>query len=419
MNHQFWQNRNKRKLLYCISIVLLFCLGVFTFYQLKQKSAAISTTKKVQTTVDVATIKRTDLVKRISLTGQTVPEAQVDIAAKYQGRVVTVNVSLGQTVTDGQALIIQDTGDADISIMQNQSAYQQAAADAVTTEATVNANYDRAKADYQKAAASYQRNKRLFDIGGVSREGLDLSEQQLADAKASLDMLTNQMSSGVAATIQASQAGAAKAQHSISAVQKQRDDLILRAPRSGVIGYRQVEAGDIVSAGQKLLSIYDNSTIYVDCQISEQDLGAVSTGMNVNVQLESLGKTVPGKIIYISPANDATNLTFSLRIALLNAEPTIRSGMFARTIIEAPLRQNAVVVSKDAILEKNGSAYVFVVNDKHIIEQRTIQVGARGDKSVEILSGLNEGEQIALNNLARLRSGMTIIPNIVTPDDRG
>ena len=417
MVRQFFANRKRTKLMMIIGIVIIFCIGIAAFTRM-HASKQIST-GKVQTTVDVTSVQRTNLIKRISLTGQTVAEAQVDIAAKYQGKVTAVNVSLGQIVSPGQVLVVQDTGDAEISINQNQAAYQQASADAVTSEVSFNANYDKVSADYQKASASYQRNKKLFDIGGVSKGDLDVVEQQLADAKAAFDALSNQMKSGVASTIQSSQAAALKAQHSISAAQKQRDDLILRAPRSGMIGYRQVEVGDIVSAGQKLLSIYDNSNIYVDCQVAEEDLSALSIGMDINVQLESLGKTVPGKIIYISPAIDSQNLVFSLRIALINPDPSIRAGMFARAVIQLPLRQNTLVVPKEAIIDKSGKNYVYVVTAQNTVEQRIVQIGTKGDQNVEILDELNEGEQVAINNLARLRNEMVIVPNFVTPTDRG
>ncbi|TWH47995.1 RND family efflux transporter MFP subunit [Sporomusa sp. KB1] len=417
MVRQFFANRKRTKLMMLIGIVIIFCIGVAAFTRMHASKQIYS--GKVQTTVDVTNVQRTNLIKRISLTGQTVAEAQVDIAAKYQGKVTAVNVSLGQSVSPGQVLVVQDTGDAEISINQNQAAYQQASADAVTNEVAFNANYDKVSADYQKAAASYQRNKRLFDIGGVSKGDLDVVEQQLADAKAAFDALSNQMKSGVASTIQSSQASVLKAQHGISAAQKQRDDLILRAPRSGMIGYRQVEVGDIVSAGQKLLSIYDNSNIYVDCQVAEEDLSALSIGMDINVQLESLGKTVPGKIIYISPAIDSQNLVFSLRIALINPDPSIRAGMFARAVIQLPLRQNTLVVPKEALVDKSGKNYVYVVTAQNTVEQRTVQIGTKGDQNVEILEGLNEGEHVAINNLARLRNEMVIVPNFITPNERG
>ncbi|VBB05957.1 rnd efflux pump membrane fusion protein [Lucifera butyrica] len=421
MKRQFWQNKS-RKILILTGIVAVLCLGIITAQAVRNHS--LSTSKNANrmqtTTVDAMTVSRSDLIKRISLTGQTVPEAQVDIAAKYQGKVVQVAVNLGQRVSPGQVLIVQDTGDADISISENQAAYQQASADAVTTQASFGANYDKAKADYQRALNTYQRYKSLYDVGGISKEDLATSEQAMADAKAALDTLTNQMNaSAVPAAVESARAAADKAQQSVQAAAKQRDDLVLRAPRSGVIGYRQVEVGDMVSAGQKLLSIYDNSKIYVDCQVSEQDLPALSVGMKVTVGIESLGKTIPGQIIYISPASDSSNLTYTLRILLSNPDQTVKSGMFTRTIINSVLRPDTIVVPKDAILEKNGQNYVFVINTQHVIEQRTVQVGARGDTNVEILSGLKEGEQVALTNLARLRSGLTVVPNLVTPKDRG
>ena len=421
MTKIFWRGASRKQRLLYMGLVICIGFGLlFAFrYWSTHKASADKAGGRLATTVDVGTVTHRDLVKRISLTGQTVPEAQVDIAAKYQGRVTAVNVSLGQAIQPGQVLIVQDTGDADISISQNRAAYSQAAADAVTTEATFNANYDRARADYEKNLASYQRNKALYAAGAISKEALDTSLQQVADAKASVDTLENQMNQGMAAAIQSSQSAALKAQHSISAAEKQRNDLVLTAPRGGVIGYRQIEAGDIAQAGQKLLSIFDNSHIYVDCQVSEQDLPALSLGMPVSVGVESLGKTYPGKITYISPASDATTLTFMLRIALDNPDSSVRSGMFTRTIINSVLRPQAVTVPKDAIVEKNGSAYVFVVGANNTLEQRTVQLGARGDDAIEILTGLNEGEKIALTNLARLRAGLVINPQLVDTTKSG
>lgn len=416
MRYQQFRKFTKVQLIGIVGLILILIIGV-TIYKEKQASGTQNNKGKMQASVDVATVQRTDLIKRISLSGQTVPEAQVDIAAKYQGRVTAVNVSLGQRVEAGDILVIQDTGDADISVAQNAAAYQQASSDVISTKASVNASLEKAKADYQRAVDSYQRSKTLYDVGGISKESLDSSQQQVTTAKAALDTLVNQMNSGEAASIQSSRAAAAKAQQSMYASEKQRDDLIIRAPRSGVIGYRQVETGTIIPAGQKILSIFDNSNIYVDCQLSEQDLGAFNTGMGVNVQIESIGKTMPGKVIYISPASDAQNLTFSLRIALVNPDSAVKSGMFAKSIINVPLRKNVLVVAKDAVQEKNGTYFVYVVDGNNTIEQRSVEVGARGDENVEILSGLNDGENIALTNLSRLRPGMVVTPNVKT--DKG
>lgn len=401
--------------------VVILCLGTFIAVKVYKNAAAkTNPVIQLQTTVDVLTVPRTGLISRISLTGQTVPEAEVDIAAKYAGKITAVYSDLGQQVAAGQVLVTQDIGDAEISIKQNQAAYQQATADASTSTVAFQASYDKAKADYQRALTDYQRYQSLFAQGAIAREALDANQQTLDATKSALDTLANQMnSSAVPSSIESAQAAAAKAQQGIAAVQKQRDDMVLIAPRSGVISYRQVEVGAMVSVGQKLLSLVDNSHIYVDCQVSEQDLAALTTGMGVDVQIDSLGKTYPGKIIYISPSNDSTTLAFSLRIALDNPDPTVKSGMFARAVINAVLRPNVLVVPKAAVLNKDGQDYVFVINSQNGVEQRNVQVGARGDQNAEILSGINEGEQIATSNLARLRDGLTVVPNPVTLDSGG
>ncbi len=409
MKYNFFVQNKKSKNILIVSVFVLVCLSIFGIYRLSVHNV-VASKKNVQTTVTVASVTRTDLIKTISLVGQTLPQAQVDIAAKYQGKVNAVNVELGQVVTPGQILVVQDTGDAEIAIGQNQASYQQASADAMTTASTVNANYDKVQADYDKALASYRRNKQVFDVGGISLEDFEISQQALADAKANLDVIANQMNQGVPASILSAQANAQKAQTTIAAAQKQRDDLVLRAPRAGVIGYRQVEVGDIVSQGQKLLSIYDNRNLYVDCQVSEQDLAAFSIGMNVDVGIESIGQSIAGQVIYISPSVDATNLTYTVRVLIDNEAGNLKSGMFTRSILNTVLRPNTLVISKDALLEKNGEQYVFVVDDKNAVKQRTVKIGARGDATVEILSGLDEGEKVATNNLSRLREGMTILP---------
>lgn len=409
MKYNFFMQNKKSKNILIVSVFVLVCLSIFGIYRLCVRN--VSTAKPInKTTVEVASVVRADLIKTIPLTGQTVPQAQVDIAAKYQGKINAVNVELGQTVTPGQILAIEDTKDADIAIDQNKAAYQQAVADATTTVSTVNANYDKAKADYDKALASYLRNKQVFDVGGISREDFETSQQTLADAKSSLDALENQMDGGVTASILSAQATAKKALVTIVASQKERDDLVLTAPRAGVIGYRQAEVGDIVSQGQKLLSIYDNSKLYVDCSVSEQDLASFYVGMNINVGIESVGKTIAGQIIYISPSVDATALTYSLRVLIDNQDGALKSGMFTRSIVNTVLRPNALVIPKEALLNKNGSQYVFVVDDKNEVHQRTIQIGVRGDAMIEVLSGLDEQEKVVTNNLARLTEGLKILP---------
>lgn len=412
MENSTWITKHKKKVYIAIGGVLLIALGAAVGLKggMFANKTAGGINKGQQTTVEALVLTRQDVTKRVVLSGQTVPEAQVDIAAKYQGRVSAVNVVLGQQVAAGDVLVVQDIGDADIAIRQNQAAYRQASADAVAATVSFQANYEKVKGDYERAAANYQRYTTLFGVGAISKEQLDTSAQQLAAAKAALDMLANQINTdSVPAAIESSQAAAAKAQQTVAASEKQRNDLVLRAPRAGIIGYRQVEPGAIVAAGQKLLSVVDNSRMYVDCQVAEQDLPIVALGMPVNVVLDSLGKTLSGTIIYISPAIDTQTQAFSLRIDLAQPGAEVKSGMFARSTLTATVKPQVLAVPNDAVVDKNGKSYVFVIGSQNVLEERVVQLGIRGDQQVEVLSGVQEGEQIAVSNLARLRGGMSVL----------
>ena len=409
MKQRLLANNKKNLAIIGIAILALLFLSYRGIYS--KNMAKGQRPDNTKPAVDVMTVQRKDMIRKIDLTGQTVPESQVDIAAKYTGKITQINVELGQRVSPGQILLIQDNSDVDIAISQNEASFRQANADTIESNATFQASYQKAQSDYQHSVTTYERYKTLYAEGAISKESLDNTEQQMISSRSALDTWSKQLTAGSAASVDSKMASRDKAQSAIDALRNQKADLTLRAPRSGVIGFRQAEVGNIVSAGQKLLSIVDNSNIYVDCSVSEQDIGQITLGVPTSISIESLGKSYTGKIIYISPAIDSKTQAFTIRVALDKPDATIRSGMFARTTIDVALRLQTLFVPKEAVISLNGKDRIFIVNSNDQIEERIVQLGLRNDKSIEILDGLNDGEQIAVSNLSRLKAGTDIIPN--------
>lgn len=389
--------------------VVILAAAAFAFHSYQSKNtAAGQRSGSLIPAVDVYAVQYQDMVKQIELTGQTVPEFQIDITAKYSGKISQVNVNLGDPVTPGQILIAQDTRDLDAALSQNEAALRQANADAVESNASFDANYQKAQSDYQHSANEYQRYQTLYDAGAVSKEALDNQEQQMMSAKSILDSFSKQIIGGSAAAVASKQAASDKAQGAVNALELQKNDMIMRAPQAGVIGFRQAEVGMLVQAGQKLLSIVDNSNIYVDCAVSEQDIGQIALGTPVAISLDSLGKSYTGKVIYMSPAMDPKTQSFTIRIALDNRDDSIKTGMFARTDLNILQRPQTLFVPKEAVVSLNGTDRVFVINSNNQVEERTVQIGLRNDKYVEILNGVNAGDKVATTNLSRLKAGMNI-----------
>ena len=403
----FWPKTKQQRLI-CIGVlmVVFFMLfrGVQGYLQKKSTSKA-----NLNIAIHVQNVQKRDLVKTVSLVGQTVPKAQVDVAAKYQGRVVQVYADLGQEVKAGDVLVEEDALDAELLANQNQHAYQEAMANIQTSEAQINANLSKYKADYDKAANTYKRYLHVYEAGGISKETLDTAYQGMEDARGNYEAIANQFSGGEASSITASREAAAKAKAVMEISRKQHSDLYLKSSINGIVGYRNVEAGNMVSAGQKLLSVFDNSIIYVDYQVSESDLPAFKLGMPLTVTIASLSKELQGNIIYISPQIDTSTMNYTMRLALDNKAGLLKSGMFARAQLKNNLRQGVITVPKAAVVSKNGKVLVYVFDEeKGAVAQREVQTGLSGDDAVEVLNGLKEGDRVATTNLARLFDGAPV-----------
>ena len=321
---------------------------------------------------------------------------------------MSVDVRLGDHVESGQILIRQDIRDLDLSIAANQAGTQAAQAGAVETQASYGANSSSAQVVYQNALTDYQRYQTLYGEGAVSKQDLDNKYQTMMQAKASWDALANQSYGDQPAVVAEKEAAARQSEYTVSGLEQQREDMTVRSPADGVIGYREAEAGEWVSAGQKLLTVVDNSHIYVDCSVAEQDVGTLYIGLPVSVSVDSLGKSYGGTLIYISPAMDSTTKAYQVRISLDTSDGLLRGGMFARTEVDALQRENTLYVPKEAVLNDNGKTYVYVINADGKAAKKAVSTGLSNDTSIEITSGIQSGDQVAVNNITKLKDGISV-----------
>lgn len=387
-------------------VFLLACAGIYIISH--SDRAAKSSSALTNASVQSYRAERRDMMRTISLSGQTVPLAQVDLSTKYAGNITAVYVDLGDTVEPGQVLLEQDPVDTSLQLSQNRAAWAQAAAETKSAQSQFYSDLQKAQVEYATAKMNYNRYVILKDEGAVSQKDLDTMYQALIVAKAALDNLQLQNVGDTPALIAGKQAAQAKAKYTVDSLSKQLEDLTIRAPRHGVISYRNAEAGAMAAANTKVLTITDTSGIYIDCPVAEADVAAIQPGMTVSVSVESLANTYDGTITYVSPAMDPTNKTYIVRITLSNPDNLLRGGMFAQSSLEVLQRRNTLFVPKDALVEQNGVSQLYVINPDNTIAIRTVKTGLRNDNYVEILEGLSDGEQIATTNLARLRDGVSV-----------
>ena len=406
MRHSFRSMSRREKGIAGVLVFVLLCTAMYLYFGVQQgKKIRAKSTKPL---VEVMTLTRQDMLRHVDLSGQTVADANVPLAPKYTGRIKAVYVDLGDHVTAGQVLLEQDTSDLDISIQQNQAATGAASADAREEAASYHANYVKARNDLDLEADKYQRNQYLYSIGAISQDTLDSVKREYLASKAAFDVLADQADDGTAASVQSKEYMAEKQQCATEALLHQRSDLYLRAPRDGVIGYRNAEAGAIVNAGTKVFSLVDNRHINADCQLAEADAAILEPGMAVQVTIDALGQDVAGRIVYVSPAMDEDAKTYTVRIELEDTDLSIKAGLYAHTSIDILQRSDTLFVPKEAVVSRNGHTKVYILNREGKVEVRKVKIGLMNDEHEEILDGLEEGDIVILSNQDKLKDGMQV-----------
>lgn len=419
MRHKITQLNRRKAILSGLACLLVLALALYGFLgQSRNQKVKIAHGKPL---VKVVTVNRADMMRHINLSGQTVADANIPLAPKYTGRVTEVRARLGDEVRAGDVLMVQDTGDLDISIAENDAAAGAAQADAREAVASYDANYLKARNDLELETSKYERNQYLFSIGAISQDTLDSVKQEYLASQAAFNVLADQVQNGDAASVQSKQYTAEKAERATDALRRQREDMYLRAPRDGVIGYRNVEAGAIVSAGTKVFSLVDNSHINVDCTLSESDAAILKTGMAVQVTIDALGTDYPGRIVYVSPAMDDTSKTYQVRIELEAAADDMKAGLFAHTDIDILQRLQTLFVPKEAVLSRNGQQILYVLKPDGKVEERAVRIGLMNDEAEEIIEGLEDGEVVVVTNQDKLKDGTAVdaMPYDGTDDTAG
>ncbi|MBO5254604.1 MAG: efflux RND transporter periplasmic adaptor subunit [Opitutales bacterium] len=390
-----------------ILIISILLLGSFAAKHLLFSNKA--KTKIIKPIVKTTMVSVESMHKTISLFGKTKAVAKINIVNKYAGTISAVHVDLGDEVEAGEMLLEQDLKDIELKIAEAKAKYGEYHGKALAYETEYNAQLERYKATYELHKTNYERYLKLHELGAVSKLEVDNVKQTMLSSKANYEELAQQvMIDNIPAAVFARMQDGEQKYNDYLLLQNQRADMTLKAPRKGTISFRNAEVGNYVPAGTKLFTIVDNSSVYVDCVVSENDSALLKVGQEVEVDIEALGHEAKGKIIFISPAASDESNGFSVRLALESADANIKEGLFAKSKFNYLQKENTISLNRTAIIEKNGKDYVFVLNKNNKVEQREIKIGIRNDTQVEITKGISAGEWIVTTNLSRLRNGMSV-----------
>ena len=352
----------------------IFVALLFVTTACKKPAEASAPAPLVKTMV----IKATNASMATEIIGQLDSPENVQIRARVEGFVEEVVFTEGTNVTAGQTLFLLD---------KKPFLERLAAAKGALGEAKAALN------KYEKDVA---RLKPLAEKRAIP-------QQDLENAEASVDV-------GKAAVI--------TAEARVQAAELDLGYCTITAPIDGLIGAKQVSAGELVGRGEPTLlaTISRLDPIWFYGAISEaQYLKAENEVRTKGKKVSELGVSLiladatvhpeKGHFVFFDRAVDVKTGTLRIRAQFANAKGRLRPGMFGRIAVDLGQRPDSILVPERAVAELQGKNFVWLVNSENKASQRPIEIGEAVDGYVQVMSGLKAGDRIVVEGLQKVREG--------------
>jgi RND family efflux transporter MFP subunit len=343
--------------------------------------------------VTTALVTEQPFVRAITVTGTLAAEDQVALGFKVAGRVAAVNVDLGSSVKQGQAVARLVPTDYELRVRQAEAALVQARVRLGLSAGGEDRTVDPEKTALVRQRLAVAREARLnrdrmqtFVERGLSpRASLDAAEAALEVAEGqyqdALEEIRNR--EGVLA----------QRLSEVEIARQQLQDTVLRSPLDGAVRQRQVTVGEYLAPGTPVLTIVRTHPLRLQLSVPERETSGLKPGLAVVVRVEGDGTEHKGRLERIGAAIDETNRTLPVEAMVPNEGDALRPGQFATADIIISETDRALVVPPDAIVTFAGVQKVLTVRDGHAREQR-IRTGRRQAQRVEVLEGLAAGEVV-------------------------
>lgn len=371
--------------------------------------------KKNGTEVEIAKVEQRTVVETVSATGKIQPEIEVKISSEVSGEIIVLPVKEGQNVKKG-----------DLLVRVNPELYTSGLNRSQAGLSNTKAGLSQADAQFKEAKSSYERSKKLFDKGIISRAEWEKSVAAFEGAQA------------------AKQAAYYSVQSASATVNESKENLgktAIYAPVGGTISRLDVELGERVlgtqqMAGTELMRVADLTNMEVEVDVNENDIVKIEIGDEAKVEVDAyLRKEFKGIVTSISnsastalSADQVTNFKVKVRILkesyadIMKGKPSnfspFRPGMTATVDIFTTRKENVIAVPISAVVMRTDTtstrnAYAVadensgtpvVKNEKRFecvfvkvgnkVKIKIITTGIQDDTYIEVLSGLNKGEEI-------------------------
>jgi membrane fusion protein, multidrug efflux system len=356
----------KRMILMLVAAALL--VGALGYFKLRQVQAAVKggAFQPPPSAVTTIVAKQETWPSTLSVVGTTAPVHGVTVSADLPGTVDTITFDSGSFVHEGDVLVQLDT---------RQERAQLAALEAQRDLAKIN----------------YGRTQQLVNEGVISRQDYDKSTAEQKQTEANVGEIK--------ATIQRK---------------------TIRAPFSGILGIRQVNLGQYMSAGTAIVSLQALNPIYANFNVPQQVMSQMRPGQSVKISTDGAsGHAYTGRVNALESTVDESTRNVQVQATLANADNKLRPGMFVQVEVGVGAERTLFPLPASAINYAPFGDSVYIVTDlkgpdgktyRGVRQQFVKIAGARGDQ-IGIVSGLHPGDEVVTSGAFKLRNGAAVAVN--------
>ncbi|HTV60631.1 MAG TPA: efflux RND transporter periplasmic adaptor subunit [Verrucomicrobiae bacterium] len=363
----------------------------------------------------VVKVTRQNLSDTLNIASEFLPFQEIDVYAKVSGYIRQLNVDWGTHVRQGDILAILEVPELEQQVQVDEASMKRSESDLEGAREELN----RAQSAYTVAHLTYTR------LANVQKSHPELVAQEEIDVAQGKDLEASASYSGAKDALAAAEQALAAAK---SALQKDRalfDYTRIIAPFDGVVTQIDAYKGALLPAGTSsdkgnlaLCHLSQNNLLRLVIPVPERAVPGIRIGQSVEVDVSALHRSFDGKIIRFSDQIDMETRTMHTEVQVPNPTFTLVPGMYASVKLPLHTATNTLTLPVQAIRnsgQNRGSVLVVGADGK--IERRDIALGLEGANSVEILSGLQEGDLVVFGEQSQFQPGEIVKPKLIQPSE--
>lgn len=345
---------------FIIIAVVVILTGMIAFRLMQNKKtiearAQVEDNSSQVVSVNVYKTEKKIAEKKLRMVGTAIANQVIDIKSEVQGKIISLNITLGQKVSKGQELARID--------------------------------------DRLRALA------------------VDNAQQRLADARQNFERFKNLYEGGAASKAQFEQYSLAyeNARNQVDQARKELSSTTVTAPISGIITSKQAEEGSFTTMGSPIATVVDISKLKIQLNISENDVYALNLGDEVTITTTVFpGVNYHGKVTYISPKGDEAH-NYPVELSIENKkDKQLKAGTYVDVTFNKQNNLPTLQIPREALVGSMKDAKVYIVDKENTVQLKPIVIGNDYGQLLEVIEGLSEGEVVVTSGQINLTNGAKV-----------